>query len=306
MILLQQMMILFTYMMLGFLSGKKGGLNKENTKAFSWFILNIANNAMLLSASLEAERGIGTDKLLEAAGLSIAIFGVLLVLAEIVPKIFKVPEQEAGLYKVMTVFNNIGFMGFPIVAAVYGQEALLYAAIFTMPFNILFYTYGMRAASGRKNEGKGLIETVKSIVNVGVIASVLAIVLYLWNPYVPEWIRKALNGMGNVTPPLSMFIAGVSLAAIPLRSLFTDKRFLLFTATKLFVFPIVGVSIIKQVLDNPMLVNVCMVMLATPVASMTVVLAQKYDRNVELATKAVALTTLLSVMTIPLISSIVL
>lgn len=306
MILLQQMMILFTYMLLGFLSGKKGGLNKENTKTFSWFILNIANTAMLISASLEAERGIGTEKLLEAAGLSIVMFCVLLALAEIVPRIFRVPEQETGLYKVMTVFNNIGFMGFPIVAAVYGQEALLYAAIFTMPFNVLFYTYGMSAASGRKKESKSIVETIKSIANVGVAASILAIVLYLWNPYVPGWIRTALSGMGNVTPPLSMFIAGVSLATISFRSLFTDKRFLAFAATKLLVFPTVGMMIIKQFMDNGLLINVCLIMLATPVASMTVVLAQKYDRNVELATKAVALTTLLSVLTIPLISSIVL
>ena len=232
------------------------------------------------------------------------MFAVLLILAWASPIVFRASEDEKGIYKLMTTFNNIGFMGFPVIAAVYGNEALLYAAIFTLPFNVLIYTYGIAMVRGKDAEGEGF--QWKRICNIGVVSCLVAVVLYLSSAPVPGFVRTTVGGLSGLTGPLSMMVIGISLSSISLRELFLDKKLLSYAAVKLLVIPVIGTLIIKQFITDELLTAVCMIMLATPVASMAVMLAGQYDRNIELASKGVAITTILSVITIPIVSWIVL
>ena len=93
--------------------------------------------------------------------------------------------------------------------------------------------------------------------------------------------------------------------SIPLKKLFSDVRLLAYSFVKLLIIPVIGTLLIKQVIGNEMLCRVCMIILATPAASMTVMLAEQYEGNLEIASRGVALTTLLSVATIPIVSAIV-
>lgn len=305
MLLLQQMIILFIYMAVGYGCAKTGKLDLEKSRTISWLVINIANPALLISSAVNGEKGIAPDKLLEAAVLAVAMFAVLMALGWIAPKLLRVSEDETGTYKLMTIFNNIGYMGFPVIASTYGNEALLYAAIFTLPFNMLIYTYGIRIVS-QKSGSKVKVEFKwRSILNVGVVSGIIAIILYLGNVPVPQFFKSTVSGLGALTAPLSMMAIGISLAGIRLKELFTDMKLLVYTAVKLLVIPVAGTLLVVQILDNDLLCHVCMIMLATPVASMVVMLAQQYDSNFELAAKGVALTTMLSVITIPIVSAIV-
>lgn len=203
----------------------------------------------------------------------------------------------------MTVFSNIAFMGFPVIAALYGNGALLYAALFTIPYNVLIYTYGIAAL--QTGEKKGSFKESVSlgrILNVGVIACVLTMVIYLCSIPVPAFIKSTITNLSNLTAPLSMMVIGASLATIDLKKLFTDARLLLFSFFKLLVIPIIGMLIIRQFVESEVICGVCMVMLATPVGSMTAMLAQQYDGDYEMASRGVMLTTVLSVVTMPLVS----
>lgn len=133
------------------------------------------------------------------------------------------------------------------------------------------------------------------------------IVIYLLRIPTPEFFNTTMSGLSALTAPLSMMVIGISLTGIPLKELFLDTRLLLYSLTKLLVIPILAMQVIVRVIDNEMLCGVCMVMLATPAASMTAMLAQQYgdEESGEQAAKGVALTTLLSVVTIPLVSAVV-
>ena len=158
-------------------------------------------------------------------------------------------------------------MGFPLLSAMYGSEALLYASLFTIPFNILIYTYGvssMRKIEESKKEEKKSIQWSK-IFNIGVIFSIIAVVLYLTRLPVPKIITDAAGTFGNLTAPLSMIVIGDAMSQMKLRELITDKKLMLFTALKLLVIPIIGLFIVKQLGLSPMLNGVFLVMLATPV-----------------------------------------
>ena len=121
----------------------------------------------------------------------------------------------------------------------------------------------------------------------------------------PSFVKTTISTLSNLTAPLSMMVIGASLATINMKKLFTDVKLLLFSAIKLLIIPVIGMLIIKQFVSNEMICGVCMVMLATPVGSMTAMLAQQYDGDYEMASKGVALTTVLSVVTMPIVSMLV-
>ncbi len=304
MLLLQQMIVLFIYMMIGYFCCKKGVLNEHASKGISWIVVNIANPGMPISAVINGDGRIAGEALVHAVIAAVVLSVVLIILSLILPIVFRVPADDQGVYRVMTAFNNIGFMGFPIISATYGSEALLYASVFLLPFNISFYTYGIRAMKKERENG-GEKFRIGKIFNVGVIASIIAIVLYLTQLTVPQFLKTAFGGISDLTGPLSMMVIGVAMTNIRLRELFLDIRLLGYSAVKLLVIPILGMMAVKQIVDNEILCAVCMIMMATPAASMTVMLAQQCDGNVKTASKGVALTTILSVATIPIVSAIV-
>ena len=308
MLLLEQMVVLFLLMGIGYLCYKKEIITDEAGKKLSAIVVNIANPALVLTGCLGEEKIQGQELFVTAAIIT-GVYSALLLIAQILPRLLRVEKESRGTYKAMTVFSNIGFMGFPVVAALYGKSALLYAALFTIPYNILIYTYGVSSMSsepeGGRQKGHGAAFLIRSTFNVGVISCIAAMIIYLCEIPVPGMIADTITHLSNLTAPLSMMVIGASLATINLKKLFTDLRLLLFSVIKLLVLPAVGVMVIRQFVDNEVILGVCLVMLATPVGSMTAMLAQQYDGDYEMASKGVALTTILSVATIPLVSMLV-
>lgn len=315
MLLLEQMAVLFLLMGIGYFCYRKKIITDEVSKKLSAIVVNIANPALVLTGCLGEEK-IHGQELLTTIIIIVAVYAALLIIAQLLPLLLRVEKGSRGTYKAMTVFSNIGFMGFPVIAALYGNGALLYAALFTIPYNILIYTYGISAMTAsavtagekgdqEKGERNGVSFLLGRILNVGVIACIITIIIYFFQIPVPKVAADTITHLSNLTAPLSMMVIGASLAAIDLKKLFKDVRLLLFSVIKLLLIPAVGMLLIRQFVDNEVICGVCLVMLATPVGSMTAMLAQQYDGDYEMASRGVALTTILSVATIPLVSMLV-
>lgn len=302
MLLLQQMIVLFVLMLIGFFVSKKGYISDATFKQMSWLVVYVACPAMVISGSVNSGKMMEGQELFAAMGLTLAIYAVLILLGLITPFILGVPKEDRGVYKVMMIFSNIGFMGFPLIGSLYGAEALLYAALFQIPFNVLIYTYGILVLKKKTDDNKKL--DLKKIFNIGVICCIISIVIALFQIETPDFVKTIVSNLSNLTAPLSMMVIGASLTKIRFKDLFTDIRLLLFCGLKLIVIPVVMLFVLKQFIDNTMVLGVCMVILSTPVASMTAMLAQQYDGNYPLASKGVAVSTILSVLTMPLVAMI--
>ena len=301
MLLLQQMIIMFLLMSVGFVGSKIGMITEETSKRLSAIVVNIANPAMILVSGISDERMEGRE-LLSLTVVILAIYAVLLLLAYLLPVLLRVDPKSRGVYQAMTVFSNIGFMGYPIIAALYGSSAVLYGALYSIPFNILIYTFGVSALRKKEDGAEKKKLSLKEVLNIGVITSIISLILYLWQIRVPGFFTDTLNYLGNLTAPLSMMVIGASMTSISLRELFTDMRLLLFSLIKLLLIPVLGMLLIRQVVTNEVICGVFMIMLATPAGSMTAMLAQEYDGDYETASRGVTLTTLLSVITMPVVS----
>lgn len=347
MVMLQQMIVMFLMMTVGYLCYKKQILTEEVSKKISAIVVNVANPCMILSSALTDQKMQGKE-LLQTLAIVVFMYAFLLIVAQLLPKILRIRKESRGAYAAMMVFANIGFMGFPVLAAMYGNGALLYGAVFQIPFNILIYTYGVAVLTGKPNAGgktevdgkpemtgktgqcqdvqgitetvnekfenkesnreqqgkkQGTVEIMKKVFNIGVIACIAAMLIYFLRIPVPSFLQAFITNLGNLTAPLSMMIIGASLAQMPLKELFLDKKLLLFSLVKLLILPAVWMLMVNRVAEQEILRGVCLVMVATPAGSMTAMLAQQYGGDYETASRGVALTTVLSVVTMPILAA---
>lgn len=366
MVMLQQMIVMFLMMAVGYLCYRKQILTEEVSRKVSAIVVNVANPCMILSSALTDQQMQGKE-LVQTLAIVVMMYAFLLAMAQFLSRILRIQKESRGAYAAMTVFANIGFMGFPVLAAMYGNGALLYGAVFQIPFNILIYTYGVAVLTrkpgacakteqdvkaevdvkaepdvnaevdmkaepngktgerqdaqgitaavngksenienGSEQQGKlqGTVEIVKKIFNIGVIACIAAMLLYFLQTPVPSFLQAFITNLGNLTAPLSMMIIGASLAQMPLKELFLDKKLLLFSLVKLLLLPAVWMIMVNRVAEQEILRGVCLVMMATPAGSMTAMLAQQYGGDYETASRGVALTTVLSVITMPLLAAV--
>lgn len=302
MILLQQMIVLFILMVIGYYCRRTNMFNPETSNKLSAIVVNIANPALILSGSINRTEVVKVSDLTMTLGIAVLLFAGLILAALVLVPVLRVPKKDKGVYKTMTIFSNIGFMGFPIINAIYGSNALLYASIFLIPYNLLIYTYGIAAMSD--SEQKTGFQW-KYVVNIGVISCIISLIIAIFHIQFPSFVGTTVESLSNLTAPLSMMVIGASMAEIKLIELFTDVRMLIFSGIKLLAIPVLGMLILRIFISDPLILGVCMVVLSTPVGSMTAMLAQQYGGDYEMASKGVALTTLLSVATMPLVSLLV-
>ncbi len=301
MLLLQQMIALFIFMMIGYGVRKKNIIDDAGAKSISWLIVNVANPALILSGSALSDQTLSLQDFGYTLFVASVLFFGLIILSFPLTALMHVPASQKGIYKMMTAFSNIGFMGFPLIRAMYGNDALIYASLFIIPFNILIYTYGILTLDSAAN---GHHLHLKQALNPGTIACALSVVIAILQPTLPDFLTTVIEDLSDLTASLSMMVIGMSLATIALTELFVERKLWIFSLIKLIPLPMLVLWITKLFIQDNVLLGICFVMLCAPAASMIPMLAQQYDSDYKLASKGVALSTLLSVVTMPLVSTL--
>ncbi|MCL2708441.1 MAG: AEC family transporter [Defluviitaleaceae bacterium] len=200
------------------------------------------------------------------------------------------------------VFANVGYMGFPVVQAVFGEEGMIYASMANASFNMLTFTLGVRLF-GQKSEKKGVLPVLKSVFfNAALIATFIGFAFFMTGLRLPGPLYGGVAMLGAMTAPVSMLIIGSILAKNPLRNLFNDKRIFPAIIARLFIFPAAAFFALRPFVANETMLGVIVVLTAMPVAMITAIFAERYQRGAEVASKAVALSTLFSVVTVPLVA----
>ena len=187
----------------------------------------------------------------------------------------------------LTIFGNVGFIGIPLASAVLGSESLIFVSIFNLLFNLLIYTFGMsmlqRAAAGqaadadsipRHNSASGRLQ---KLINAGTISAVFTIVFYLGDFHVPVVISSTLSYTGRATTLLSMLVLGVSVAQMAPKDIFSHPRLYLFTLLRQILVPIGCVLLLRGLIDNKLILNTMLLMVAVPAANMPLMIAKQMD-----------------------------
>ena len=301
-VILMQMVQLFLMIGLGYFLFKVKILDVELNKRLTTLLLAVTTPALIISSVLSTTEYLPFTDILFVFLVGILVYIVLPILGWILVKIMRIPLPQQGLYIFMTVFSNIGFMGFPVMKAIFGNDAVFYTALFNMLFNLLVFSVGtgiMGYGTGRKMDFNP-----KDLLSPGVIASLVALVIYMAKIQFPNVISSTITMIGDITTPVAMLIIGSTLANIPLKEVFSELRIYPYTFIKQVIIPALAYPVLRLFIQDPLILGVTLIMISMPVANSAVLFATEYDGDVSLAAKAVFMTTLLSIVTIPLIVSL--
>ncbi|MFP4697924.1 MAG: AEC family transporter [Eubacteriales bacterium] len=298
-VILNQLVILFALISIGYLLNRIDIIDNMTNKKLSSLVVYVTAPALII-AGMSAPDIVDSDiNIVQIVIISIGCYVFLYLMSLMTPKLLKIPSKDIGIYQFMVIFSNVGFMGFPVIESIYGKGAIIYAALFNLPFYFLIYTLGIYLIS--LHGDKYFRFNWRLLANTGVIAVFIGLFFFLTKIPLPIFLYGTVGMLGDLTTPLAMLIIGSSLANIPLKSVLLNIKIYLFSILKLIVYPVVIWIILSNILDNSLLIGVSVVIAGMPVAANAVMLSKEFDGNEEVASEGVFLSTLLSIITIPLL-----
>lgn len=292
---INQVIVLFLIMVVGFFSRKKEYINPSVNRSLSELLINITLPSMII-----ASFNFKFSKDMLNVGISLFLISLiihlsLLLIGKFLYKRFN--ENEMKVLWFITLFSNCGFMGYPVVESIYGKIGLFYAALFNIPFNILMWTAGVFIFTG-----KGDIKSAKkALLNPGIVSVFIGLFIFLFSIQLPIPIQKTLELVGSMTTPLSMIIIGSTLADSKITSIFESKSIYIGTIVRLILIPVTTFIFLKYFGLKDFYLSIPVIITAMPAAANTVIMAEKFGGDAEFASKIVFLTTVLSAVTIPLV-----
>ena len=298
MVVFQTMLKLFLLLILGFVLFKCHIFDEYTNKKISALIVNVASPMLIISSIAGVE---GNDKSIVflMIGAGILMYIGFIILGKIINRIFPFPKKDWPVYECMVVFANTGFMGYPVLLDVFGQEAVFYASLIHMAFNFFVYTYAIMCLT--KGDDSEFKLNFKQLLTPGIVLIFIGILIYLFDMQLPSVLMDTINSVGSLTAPLSMMMIGSSLAVYPIKDSFTDWRSYVFAFVRLIIVPFVTMIVCRLLHINPYYANITIITNAMPVGSMVLMLATQYNANVKIVTKNIVVSTLLSVITIPIV-----
>lgn len=299
-----QISVLFILIVVGFTVGRAGLVSPGGRKELTSVLMYVALPSSIIKAM---QIDFDSDKFAVAIGilltmliLYIAIGGLSFVLI----KLFRAEGKQRDVYQLAMILPNVGFMGYPVVEAVFGSEAIFYAAVGNMPFELISWTLGMYIISRNGDTVSNDNPVKKSIINPGVISVIVGMTLFLTSTHIPDPFATALGMTAGLTSPLAMMLIGITLSTTNILSTFKNLRLYLLGFIKLVLLPVCVMMVMQIIGMKGMGAVLPALLISMPSASYTAIFSSKAGSDDRLASEAVFMCTLLSMLTIPVIASL--
>lgn len=294
--------LLFALIFLGFFIGKRQIIRQDCTPDLSNFILKVTMPVTVF-CSIVDQQGSGMFASC-AAILAAAVFlhAAMGLVGLAVVKVLPIPDEEKGVWIYTCMLSNNGFMGLPLTLSIYGSRGMFLMALCNVVTNFLIFSVGIKLLTW-KYPVKERISVKKMFLNNINIAVVIGFVFYFANIPVPEVAGQLLDYVSNITSGLSMIVVGLSLSRMPFCAVFEDKKMFLLAALRLLILPlaVVGVLNVLPVKLDETIKSVLILTAALPASSAQSMIAEQYGTNTSAAGRAVFITTLFSVATVPVV-----
>lgn len=292
----QQMMVILFAIGVGYLAHKLGYLGGEINKKLSALILNITIPCMILAAVLQQESR-PTAEQIHSVLVSAAVFYTVTYGATVlVPLLVGGTAKERGVWRFSLAFPNIGFIGYPIVTALFGRQGFFYAVVLGLPFSLLNYTLGPLMLSGKFRI------SWKQFCTPTVIVAVLSLFLTFSDVRIPPIFGEMADLVGSVSIPLSLLVLGSLLASMPAKSVFASPRLWTISGFRLLVLPAAMSLILHQLSADALIAGVAVAQMSMPVSVNGSMMCLDVDGDVDTMARSIFLTTVLSMVTIPICS----
>lgn len=293
---MEEIIKLFVIMFMGYAVVKAGLMKPSESKSVSVIMVYLVIPCVILNA-FQVEYTPDVQKgLLLACAAAVAVHILFLLLTAILKK----PLHLDVIERATIIYSNAGILVIPLVQELLGQEYVIYSSAYIAVQLILIWTHCKNMLC---EEDK--LEWKKVLLNVNIISIIAGVVLFIFRIQLPSGAQDVLNMMNNMIGPLGMLLAGMVIAEVPLKTVFTRKRSYLSAALRLFIYPVFVLGLMKviqtfaSIQDSKQILLTVYLASITPACATVTSMAQLYDKDAAYSSSLYVLTTLLSIATMP-------
>lgn len=290
-----QVLILFLLMAFGFAGGKAKFINENGSKVMTNILLYFVTPCVIINSfNIEYDPS-------RLKGLLVSLLACFLIhalSAAVVTLIFRGKDIKRNrVLRFACVFSNAGYMGIPLQQAVLGEEGVFYGSVYIAVFNITLWTYGVICSTDNVKEISGK----KLLMNPGIIGVVLGVLLFVSPIQLPSALSSVVSSMAAINTPVAMMVIGFYLAQSNLLAAFRDKMVYVVSVIRLIVFPLAALGLMYICGVHDVILVSMITAASAPVAAATSMFATRFDNDIPLSVNLVTFSTVLSIVTMPLI-----
>lgn len=295
-----QSLVLLILLAVGFGAGKTRILSPGTVRDLSRFIVNFTLPALVVISMQKPFSPELRNEAFRVLGISFAVYAVTLPLSALWARAIRAPGPERGVQEFAATFSNVAFMGFPIMGALFGKDSLFAVSIYNIPFQLLVFSVGIIMVTRGKADSAKI--SLRSFLSPAIGAGVIGFALFLLSVRIPEPLYTSMQLLGDLTTPLSMAVIGAILSRMSLKGAFGNPRVYLTSVYRLFLVPLALWGVLSALRMKGSSISVPVILAAMPVAANATILADAYGGDSQTASSLVFISTLASLVTIPLLA----
>ena len=299
------MVSLVAIVVVGFIAGKIGYMNEEFDRKLSALIVNITCPALIISSTM-GDTLPDRNMILPLLGISFLTYILLTAVSLFVPRLLTRNKEDEGVVGFALMFGNVGFIGYPIVASIFGSEAVFYAAILNVANTFFVFTIGYMLVANDNGNIKSRLWAKfekKVLYSTPMLSAYLAMLIVAFGiTGIPAAISKPLTMIGNITVPGALLIIGSTMAQLSGKAMLGNVTVYVTSLCRLVVIPLGMYLLFNSVGFSPYVVNINTVIIAMPVATYGTILCLINNKDTTLMTELTFTTTILSMFSIPLLA----
>lgn len=293
---------LFLIMLVGVYAQRKGIINSEINKGINNILVNISLPMLILSSFMTNFEDGMIGQVYSAFFYSFIALFIVFIASQIVA--FPIKGPRKSVIKFANIFTNTGFLGMPLLDAIYGPEGVIYGAAFSLFFNLLLFTYGLTLYKGLGKGNQIRKQILDIFKNPVIIAIFLGVIIMFMSIDLPIALENSAKIIGSMTSPLSMISIGCIFARVRFREYLKDWTIYYSIISKLIIMPFLIIVFFNIVDFTGNVANSIVIQMALPTATLGSIFAERFENQAEYTTIIIVATTLVSMITIPIMVGI--
>lgn len=295
-VVINEIIVLFLLVGLGFLIRKINLISSDFTKELANIIIYVT-----LPAKIFTSMDFPFSKDIFASGITMMVIGlifyvVMIILATPITKFLKIDSSKQGVFKFMLVFGNVGLLGYPVMDATFGREGVFHVALFNIWFNIFLWTAGVKYMKSGNNKFNARL-----LINPGLFATLTGFIFFLLSIKLPSAIQSSVTLLGDSTTPMAMLVVGALLAETKITKALKETKLQIYTIIKLAIIPVAMYLVLTFLGFSGIVRAIPVILSGMPAAVNSAVFARKYESDYHFGSRGVFVSTLFSLISIPLI-----
>lgn len=294
---------MFVFMAMGYIFAKTGVFSRETIREMTGFVMYVVGSSVIINAFNRPVTPVLLNNFVMTAFAAVVLMGSSILISHFLFKFDRFSRNEnLSTYKFASVYSNCGFMGIPLIEALLGADGTFFAIPYLAVFNILLWSHGIGLY---EMNGNGKIQWNKVVKNPCIISSVLGFILFFFGVIykMPNVVTKPVFYLASMNTPLSIIIIGANFVSIT-EPFHRDKMAWEVSFIRNILFPLIYIAILFVIPMKTDAKIATLAMASAPIAGVSVLFCLMFDKSTDFPSRALCLSTIFSVVTLPVIISI--